>query len=104
MLDLALDVGDAPAGVALVPGAVELLSGRAKLHNEVRGQVLRLGLATLLAPELDQCRFAIAHDDPGVRTAEEHSSVRTGFPQVRLHKISISERGVCCRKTTSSGS
>ena len=50
MLDPALDVGDPPAGVALVPGAVELLGRGPELHDEVAGQVLRLGLAPLLPP------------------------------------------------------
>ena len=43
----ALDVGDAPPGVALVPGAVEVLGRGPELHDEVAGQVLRLGLAPL---------------------------------------------------------
>ena len=56
MLDPALNVPDAPAGVALVPGAVELLGGGPELHDEVAGQVLRLGLAALLAPKPDKGR------------------------------------------------
>jgi hypothetical protein len=76
MLDLALDIGDAPAGVALVPGAIELLGGGPELHDEVAGQVLRLGLATLLAPEAEQDRFVAAHDNPGVRAADEGAAVR----------------------------
>ena len=50
MLDAALDVADPPAGIALVPGAVEVLGGDPELHDEVAGQILRLGLAPLLAP------------------------------------------------------
>jgi hypothetical protein len=45
MLDPTLDIGDAPAGIALVPGAVELLSGRAKLYEQVAGQVLGIRLS-----------------------------------------------------------
>ena len=82
MLDLALDVCDAPAGVALVPGAIELLGGGAELYEQVAGQVLRLRLATLLTPKLDQGCFVVAHNDPGVRAADEHSAVRRGSPQV----------------------
>ena len=66
MLDPALHVPDAPAGVALVPRAVELLGGGPELHDEVAGQVLRLGLAAFLAPEADQGRLVAPHDDPGV--------------------------------------
>ena len=51
MLDLALDVGDAPARITLVPEAVELLGGGPKPHDKVARQILRLGLAPLLAPK-----------------------------------------------------
>jgi hypothetical protein len=50
VLDPTLDIGDAAAGVALVPGAVEVLRRGPKLHDEVAGQVLRVGLAPFLAP------------------------------------------------------
>ena len=45
---------DSPAGIALVPVAVEVLGGRPELHDEIAGEVLRLGLAPFLAPEADQ--------------------------------------------------
>ena len=51
MLDETLDVADAPARVALVPGSVELFRCHPELDNEVRGKVLRLGLTAFLAPE-----------------------------------------------------
>src|SRR5262249_14372599 len=86
MLDLALDVGDAPARITLVPEAVELLGCGPELYDEVAGQVLWLGLPTLLAPELDQGCFVITHDDPGVRAADERAAILVGFsPLVRLH-------------------
>jgi hypothetical protein len=50
MLHAALDIGDTPAGIALVPGTIELLGGGPKLHDQVARQVLRLGLATFLPP------------------------------------------------------
>ena len=53
MPDLALDISDAPAGIALVPGPVEFLGGRPELDNEIVGQVLTLGLAPFLLPEAD---------------------------------------------------
>jgi hypothetical protein len=46
-----LDMGDSAAGIALVPGSVEVFGGGAQLHGEVARQVLRLGLASFLAPE-----------------------------------------------------
>jgi len=40
--------------VALIPAAVELLGSSSELHDEVAGQVLRLGLAPFLPPKADQ--------------------------------------------------
>ena len=39
-------------------------------------QILRLGLAALFLPEPDQRRLVRAHDDPGVRPADEVAAVR----------------------------
>jgi hypothetical protein len=50
MLDAALDVSNAAAGIALVPGAIELLGDSPELHDQIAGKVLRLGLASFLAP------------------------------------------------------
>jgi hypothetical protein len=66
MPDPALHVSDLPAGVAFVPGTVELLSGPAELHDEVPREVLRLGLAPFFAPQAHQGGLIVAHDDPGV--------------------------------------
>ena len=74
MLDPPLDVCDAVAGIAFVPGAVELLGGGPELHDEVAGQVLRLGLASLLPPKPNQGGFVVSHDDPGVGAADEGAS------------------------------
>ena len=74
MLDLALDVSDTSASVALVPGSVKVLRRLAQLHNEVAGQVLPISLAALLAPETDQGCLVTAHDDAGVRTADERAT------------------------------
>jgi hypothetical protein len=73
-LIVALNICDGSASIALVPGAIEFLGGGPKLDNEVAGEILRLGLATLLAPKADQCAFICAHDDPGVRAADEGAS------------------------------
>src|SRR5262249_33854413 len=71
MLDLALHVSDAPAGVTLVPRAVELFGRGPQLHNEVAGQVFRIGFTAFLTPELDQGRFVTTHNDPGVGPTDE---------------------------------
>jgi hypothetical protein len=66
MPDLALHVADLPPGVALVPGTVELLGSSPELHDEVAGEVVRLGLAPFFAPQAYQGGFIAAHDDPGI--------------------------------------
>ena len=75
MPDPTLHVADLLSGIALVPGAIELLGCSPELHDEVAGQVLRLSLAPFLPPEADKGRFVIAHDDPGVRAADEGAAV-----------------------------
>ena len=49
--DMALDVDDRLAGIALEPASVEVLGDRPELDEEVVGEILWLDLATLLAPE-----------------------------------------------------
>src|SRR5262249_58207888 len=74
VLHVALDVGDALAGVALVPGSVQVLGSRPELHDEIAREVLRPYLAALLLPEADEARLVTAPDDPGVRAADEAAS------------------------------
>ena len=69
----ALDAGQGLAGVALVPAPVEVLGDRPELNDEVVGEVFRFDLASLLAPEPNEVRLVIAHDDAGVRAADEIS-------------------------------
>ena len=68
-----LDVLDGLPRVALVPAPVQILGGLAELDDEIAGQVLRLGLAALFAPEAQQGGFVVAHDDAGVGAADEGS-------------------------------
>ena len=66
-----LDIGDDPPGIGLVPAPVKFLGGQTELHDQIAGQVLRLGLAAFLPPQSQQGGFVIAHDDPGVGAADE---------------------------------
>jgi hypothetical protein len=70
-----LDAFDGLPGVALVPMPVEGFRHEAELDDEVAGQVLRLGLAPFLAPQVDQGGLIVAHDDPGVRAADEGAPI-----------------------------
>ena len=75
MPDPPLDVFDGLPGIALVPVPIEVLGDQAELDDEVAGEVLRLDLAALLPPEAEQGGFIVAHDDPGVRAADEGAAV-----------------------------
>ena len=95
MLNPALDVGDDASGIALVPGSVERLGGDAELDDEIVAQILRLGLAALFLPQPDQRRLVSAHDDPGVRAADEVAAVlRLSCECSRLHDFL--RRLKCC--------
>jgi hypothetical protein len=78
-----LHIGDDLAGVPLVPEPIELLSDVPELDDEVARQVLRLNFTPLFAPEPEQRGFVVAHDDPGVRAADESAAV--GRIESRTH-------------------
>ena len=71
MADLPLDVRNYLARIGLVPVPIKLLGHHPELDDEIVGQVLWFGLAALLTPQARQRNFIVAHDDPGVRTANE---------------------------------
>ena len=71
MPNLPLDVRDDLPGIGLVPAPIEVLGGQPELDDEIAGEVLRLDLAALLPPQPQQSVLIIAHDDPGVRAADE---------------------------------
>jgi hypothetical protein len=89
MFDSPLDVCDPPAGIALVPSAVEVLGYGAELHDEVSGEVFRPGFAPLLAPEADKGGLIASHDDPGVGAPDEGTAILIWFClQRRAHRPS----------------
>ena len=69
-----LDISDDPPGIGLVPAPVKFLGGQTELHDQVAGQVLRLGFTAFLPPQSQQGSLVIAHDDPSVRAAYKRSS------------------------------
>jgi hypothetical protein len=75
MMNPALDVADDPSGIALIPSSVKRLGGDAELDDEFVAAVLGLSLAALFFPQPDERRFVRAHDDPGVRSADELAAV-----------------------------
>src|SRR5262245_27581063 len=71
MLDPALDRGDDLACVALEPQPIEVFGHDAELHHEVPREVLRFGLAALLPPKAQEGGLVRAHNNAGVRAANE---------------------------------
>ena len=71
MTDAPLYIRQHLPGIGLIPAPVQILSRDTKLDYEIAGQVFRLDLATLFAPEPVEGSFIIAHDDAGVRAAYE---------------------------------
>ena len=63
---MALDIGQDLPGIGLVPAPIEVLGDDPELDDEIAGEVLRRDLASLFAPQPQQSRLVIAHDDPGV--------------------------------------
>ena len=89
MLHAALDVGDDLAGIAFVPAAIEVLGGEPELDDEVAREVLRLDLAPFFPPEPQQGGLVLAHDDPGVRAADEGAAVLVGLFQLGTFMLSL---------------
>ena len=88
MEHLPLHLGDDLAGIALVPVPVEVLGHGAELDDQVAREVLGLDFAALFPPEPEQGGFVVAHDDPGVRAADEGAAV--GRSELRAHAPSRS--------------
>jgi hypothetical protein len=118
MPDSLLDALDGPTRIPLIPFAVESFGREAQLDNEVAREVLRLGLAALLAPEAQEdlarkaalgvatIRRAELADDETSMTAANDLAVRRaleaagvefidengGGPGVRLWKPQTSKK------------
>jgi hypothetical protein len=71
---MTLDVDDRLASVALEPAPVEVLGDRPELDEEVVGEIFRLDLTALLAPEAEKGSLVISHNDAGVRAASESAA------------------------------
>src|SRR5262249_32602055 len=71
-----LDVLKPESGIALVPMPVEVFGHDSELTDEIAGEVLGLYFAALFPPEADEGIFICAHDDAGIRTADEVPSFR----------------------------
>ena len=77
MADMLLDIGNDLTGIGFVPAPVQVLGDEPELDDEVARQVLRLDLAALLPPQPHQGGLVIAHDDAGIRTADEVAPIGT---------------------------
>jgi hypothetical protein len=51
------------------------LGGQTELNHEITRQVLGLDLAAFLPPKAEEGAFIVAHDDPGIRAADEIAAI-----------------------------
>ena len=68
---LPLNIRNDLAGVGFIPAPIEVFGYDAELDDEITGQVLRFDLAALFAPEPQQCRLIITHDNPSIRPSDK---------------------------------
>ena len=87
MHDPPLDIDDDLTGIGLIPAPIEVLGDYPQLDDQIAGQIRRFGLTAFFAPKPQQRLFILAHDDPGVRAADEATpgSVFRLFCQIMLH-------------------
>src|SRR5262249_11367402 len=71
VLDPSLHLRNDVPGIALEPMPIEGLGHKTKLNDEIVGEVLRLGLATFLAPQPQQGSLVAPHNYPRVGAADE---------------------------------
>jgi hypothetical protein len=75
-------------GIALVPLPIKVLGDTSELHQQNVGKILRLDFAALFPAQADQGRFIVAHDNAGVRAADEGAALGIFlYPQMRFHSI-----------------
>src|SRR5262249_4088192 len=73
---------------------VQVLGRNAKLNNEIARKVFGLDVAALLAPQPEEGGFITAHNDPGVRAADEVTPIRRFDPDwPQLHRGLLRGRG-----------
>jgi hypothetical protein len=82
VLNSPLHVLDGAAGVALIPAPVEVLGNRAELDDQIFREILWLDLAALFQPEPNQLILIVAHNDFGVRAADESAAIFFVFVQL----------------------
>ncbi len=75
MANALLHVLDVLPGAALEPATVQLLGHRAELNDQVLREIRRRQLAALFPPQPDEVFLIVAHDDAGIRSADEVASV-----------------------------
>jgi hypothetical protein len=68
---MTLHVCDDLPGIRLVPAPIEIFGGEPELNDQIPGKLFKFDIASLFTPQAEQGRIIIAHDDPGVRAADE---------------------------------
>ena len=62
-------------GVLLIPAPVEVFGDPPELNDQDARKIGRGGLTALFSPETVEGLFVLAHDDPGIRAADELAAV-----------------------------
>ena len=103
-----LDVLDDLSVRFLEPAPIQGLGGHPKLDEEAVRVIGRLRLGALLSPQTHKGSFVAAHDDPGIRAADEGSAVgvigvydghrATGVPQREALAHSVHGAALDCRR------
>src|SRR5262245_60639676 len=93
MADVLLKIGDHLTRIGLVPAPIEVLGHDPELDDQIAGQILRLDLAALFPPKPEQRLLIVAHDNAGIRAADEVTAITRFKPPTHatLRALSISE-------------
>ena len=73
-----LNICNPLARVGLIPASVKVLGYDSELDDKIAGEIFGLDLAALFAPEPEECRIIVAHDNPRVRAADEVAAIGRG--------------------------
>ena len=69
-----LGIGDGLTGVCFVPTPIQIFGDLPELDEKVVRQIFRFGFTALFPPQPQQRSFIFAHNDAGVRAADERAS------------------------------
>ena len=75
MADVLLALRDRLGCAALVPMPIQVFRGPAELDHQVFGEILWFKFPALFPPQSDKIGFILAHNDAGIRAADERAAL-----------------------------